>query len=316
MQEIDVATAEYSTFKVNDNYSLVDTCQILYEQTQALLEAVGEWQAFLKSPGEFSNCNSSIYPKTELELGLFRFAQAIKKEVNYLKHLLQNEGLIQPQHVNGSNFPFLEAVYHCARREKGLVTIFKPVRVINKKENDGMDETSSTLTWDKLRIDVVSNDGLKWIKVSARNARGLIGQDFLFNHDSIGTDNIPLQNKARLMLLTASQNQVHFKIPRICFQFSCFNVERTHTGLVLNSVFGLLSDMGILIEEVPILSFPGLLPGGEWRYDPMRVATPSLSLDVTTLLAICSQLTHLGDSCQLSHKANESLYIQLEQEKS
>ncbi|KAI0242603.1 hypothetical protein L0F63_000356 [Massospora cicadina] len=252
------------------NYDLVDACHQLLQQCYALMEAIAAWIDFLNNPEEQHSPYGDIYPTQELLEGLSRLGISAKKEAQFLEGLLRN-GNIQPFHLNGSNLPYLEAVYRCARQENGLVTIFKTVKYIVPVESfDDNKEVVQKYKVEKYRVDVISCHGEKWIKVSARNVRWLYSQDFM----------------------------VDATIPNDAMEND---------------------PLGVSVEEISPLVSNEISRSINWRYDPSKAATSTLNLDITTLLALASQLTHNGQASELNlesqRKANNSIKVQLQQEK-
>ncbi|KAJ9065109.1 hypothetical protein DSO57_1023209 [Entomophthora muscae] len=305
-------------------YDLIDECQQLLQQCYALMDSIMEWLSFLNTSER--EASTDFNSTQEVKEGLLRLGISCKKEAQFLEGLLQNEEQIQSHHIRGSNLPYLEAVYRCARQETGLVSIFKSVRYSVPIENtaDGQDAKRSKV--EKYRIDVISCHGAKWIKVSARNARWLLCQnsmvDSVIPEDSMESDPIPLELKANVMLLVASQNQLHFRAPEVCFQFNCFGdrLQEKHRPMPIpTSLFRRLNEIGVSVAEIPSLAVDRGFNFGSWKYDPSQVATPELNLDITTLLALASQLTYHGRFSELlphpPRNENDALKIQLQQEK-
>jgi Protein of unknown function (DUF1308)/Family of unknown function (DUF5614) len=132
----------------------------------------------------------------------------------------------------------------------------------------------------KLRIDIITNTGV-WVKVCARNSQNL--KNVFDGQASYGTKSI-VDHGVEIMQV-AKLNSFMFKQPRVVFEF---------ISQIDNEVKAALEEIGIEIEIV-----------GETS--PEIVETPeecdTLNLDVTTLMAFCSNMTN-----GMAHfKYNESL---------
>ncbi|KAI9498716.1 hypothetical protein BDB00DRAFT_799200 [Zychaea mexicana] len=184
-----------------------------------------------------------------------------------------------------------------------------------------------------VKVDLISEHGLVWIKVIARNAKGLrfdmAGLELLDDDDGDSDfsssssdheddlqktdpfDDLPIFRKANQYLRSASAHQVHFQTPTVVFAF--MRVQTGGTDEYVDRILQRLRDLGIQVH----LGSTGL---DAYNCNsthanttcPHGITTPSLNLDVSTALALISEMTHRP--CLPDQVLGEALQIQARRE--
>lgn len=73
-----------------------------------------------------------------------------------------NPNNVKPENINSSNIHYFHSIYQTILEENGVIGIYKSITYRNKKNE-----------LESLRVDVISDNGLRWIKVKARNEKGI-----------------------------------------------------------------------------------------------------------------------------------------------
>ena len=186
-----------------------------------------------------------------------------------------------------------------------------------------------------VKVDLVAESGLVWIKVIARNAKGLrfdmAGLEYDDNDmyeeeddddqeleetmgslhvSNEGFDQLPIFKKARDYLASAQAHQIHFRTPIVIFAFMRLQEHDEFVGRILDH----LREMGIIVysagDESSLQAACQVALG-----EPVPVkslTTSKLNLDVSTVLAVLSEMAHAP--CQPDQVEGEALQIQAERE--
>lgn len=162
-----------------------------------------------------------------------------------------------------------------------------------------------------LKVDIVAEHGLVWVKVIARNAKafrhelmGLEWEDSSSSDDDDDTpspfksagdfDSLPIFKKAREYLQTAKAHHVQFFTPLVVFAFMRIQAEN---DMYVQRIMNKLSEMGIVVhlqspdESIRSSYMPLLLKQVKVK-DLTHFTTESLNMDVSSILAILSELSH------------------------
>jgi hypothetical protein len=218
------------------------------------------------------------------QTGCSKYMTCIKSEIKFLERLGNEEQEANPV-KNGSNFYFLASVYNLAEKYGGAdqqVELMKLVKYEGKET---------------VRIDLVVNNGSRWICVKSRKSYQNTDfsdeeedddeQDLEDGDDSVDNNsedvvalNLPvnkLVKQAEKLLIAAKKYPVHFKDPEIVFQF----VRLEADGLPLD-LYAKLEDLGIKIlkgQEVDLL------------LEKAHQISLTVNLDIPTLVAMVSCMT-------------------------
>ncbi|KAI8096213.1 uncharacterized protein BX664DRAFT_323397 [Halteromyces radiatus] len=203
-----------------------------------------------------------------------------------------------------------------------------------------------------LKVDLVAEQERVWIKVIARNTKAfrldMAGMenniidddddlnDFdddnsdisdidesskagIVNVEAPSFDELPIFKKARAYLTCAQAHSVHFKTPIVVFAF--MRIHRDQDPFV-QRIMDQLEHMGICIylqdqQDIRSTYMPvmkqvfgvGQLPKLDAMY---ALTTPKLNLDVSTVLAMVSELSH--HVCGVDQVEGEALQLQAAQE--
>lgn len=129
-----------------------------------------------------------------------------------------------------------------------------------------------------LRVDIVCDDGLTWIKVVARNARSLA--DAASDRGEFGCKNIVEQ--AREYIDASQKNVIFYKTPKVFMHFS---------NKLDDNVIELLTATGVHVSEI-IFEPPSNVDDDDLYSLEMVKDVDTLNLDITTLLAYVSNLSN------------------------
>ncbi|KAJ3315015.1 hypothetical protein HDV04_004815 [Boothiomyces sp. JEL0838] len=258
---------------------LIEEANGLLEKTRILLRNVLDYQ--------------SKYIRKDVSDGFTKYKNAIKAEIKFLEKINLNPQAIKSSHVTCSNYSHLSAVYDLLLVENN-VQVFKAFHV------------KSDLV-KIVRIDVVADNGARWIKVKSGNLKTI--ESDLYDHEEelsesedeelgeLALPTPPLIKQAQSLILAANQNPNHFVTPKVVFKFIGVDSlpEALHQSLL---------DLGITVEFGLTQRKPA---GGPFEYH-----THILNLDITTLLAMVSDMTHRFD--QVPEIAYDSKPLKLQRE--
>lgn len=245
--------------------------------------------------------------------GFTKYSTAIKSEIRFLEKLFANPEDIKEAHLQGSNYAHLRAVYELMVSEN-CHHVFKAVHVDSSK----LKKT--------IRIDLVADRGSRWIKVKAVNLKTLEHEFHAYDSESETDDedgdsdidqseagygdtkivseltlpDPPMIKQAKLILRAAQQNPVHFKPPKVVYRF---------VGLetIPQIMFEQLGQLGVLVEFGNTIPRP---PSVDYYY-----LTSILNLDITTLLAMVSDITFRFNEISLNAFDSKPLKVQYQSEK-
>ncbi|ORX96531.1 hypothetical protein K493DRAFT_336881 [Basidiobolus meristosporus CBS 931.73] len=222
--------------------------QILKEQAVALLKEIEPYQGKIA--------------------GISKLERGIVAELSYLEKTPTDE-----IDLNCTNLKYYSAIVETLKHSSRPIAVLNGYRYYPKQ----------TKHLQKVLVDVVAEDGQKWIKVSKLYKRGghkcSVESDYSdFEDPWPHSKDSPLLRYARKMLEASRQNLLHFKPPKIAF----VKYEEIEDSLTLY-----LRSVGILIEEP-------YKPTSRTSFIPDRYEhyCTELNLDVTSLIALVSDLTH------------------------
>ncbi|KAI9473836.1 MAG: hypothetical protein EXX96DRAFT_579585 [Benjaminiella poitrasii] len=251
--------------------------------------------------------------------GLHRYTNSLTAEMHFIEKLLENPSTIKKEHVQSTNLSYLEAVYEALlgvgeRRNEVMRPVSAPVKVNVWMSRAAMVRNRS------VKVDIVSENGLVWTKVIARNAKAfrheLMGlewedddevssdndddDDVSFDNEdkdasaaiaSDGFDSLPIFKKAHEYLRTAEAHQVQFRTPVVVFAFMRIRPEE---DMFVQRIMDRLTKIGIVVHlqqpdhEVRSSYAPWLQDVDDLDH----ITTSSLNMDVSSMLAITSELSH------------------------
>ncbi|KAJ3274394.1 hypothetical protein HDV01_002998 [Terramyces sp. JEL0728] len=262
---------------------LIQEANSLLSKTRLLMENVLAYQ-----------CK---FIRKDISDGFTKYKNAIKAEIKFLEKINLNPQAIKSSHVTCSNYSHLSAIYELLLVEQN-VQVFKAVHV------------KSDLV-KAVRIDVVADNGARWIKVKSGNLKTI--ESDLYDHDEeefsesedddelgeLALPTPPLIKQAQSLIMAANQNPNHFVIPKVVFKFIGVDSlpESLHQSLV---------GLGVSVEF-------GLTQRNR-ASAPFEYHTDILNLDITTLLAMVSDMTHRFDKVPEIAYDSKPLKLQREDE--
>ncbi|KAI9316853.1 hypothetical protein BX666DRAFT_1947502 [Dichotomocladium elegans] len=277
-----------------------------------------------------ARCETVMHEAVELQKrdgfeGLYRYTNALNAEIGFLDKLLEDPTRIKKEYIQSSNLSYLEAVHEAMASTCNIKEIMQLMSVPPSDDRVWMPRAAQMRNR-SVKVDVVAESGLVWIKVIARNAKGLRfdmaglehededEEDELSSDDDDfaaaaavagGFDQLPIFKKAREYLASASAHQVHFRTPLVVFAF--MRLDAAEDGLI-ERIMNQLRDMGIVVHTAASAgledTYKPLL--GDWPLTSL--STPALNLDVSTVLALISEMAH--NPCEPSQVEGEALQIQ------
>ena len=249
--------------------------------------------------------------------GLRKLKSLVKSEKRFFARLDVNS--TKPSHVNCSNVPYLESLFALIQTSSELTSCLKTFPY-----NANLMPVLKNGRSERIRVDVVCERGLKWIKVKARNLRSVENdlREIEIENEAFGSsdedrESINIENEdlmkldifrtAKRLMLAAEQNMIHYQAPVVVIRFVGNRRDEVDERIVT-----LLEGIGVEVE---------IGEDSEWRnsvlrqYDDLMLNIPeemerdaelstpidfhnapiissTLNLDVTTLLALVSEICH------------------------
>ena len=315
------------------DFGPIDLFNNLQTRADTLLREFRSYQAHLK------------LHKKQHEVEVRAFKRGIESEVKTLKKLSpalsssqptadpdveSEEGLDEDNPrlhtLRSSNLPFYEAVWDVAKSQSHITALGKKMYFGERKcgpvRNFGDDESAPRIIDQdshrrrEVAVDIVADNGLKWIKVSTISEKRLlfdIAKQGWENYgdesdeSSAGSDEGDLQKaddrSGKLELVWLAQDlrkaaavaRVQYQHPRIRFV-----LPKIREG-VLPDVDAFLADLrttGAIVQcgedvtqilQAPRLDLDRLMPTAA-----ISIPTPTINIDCTILLALISDISHLS----------------------
>lgn len=233
--------------------------------------------------------------------------------------------MIKKEHVQSTNLSYLEAVHEAMagvgeKKEEVMRIVSGPQPVT--KQNDVWKSRAAMVRDRRVKVDIVAENGLVWIKVIARNAKA-------FRHEIMGLeweqggsssselesesesdeeeeekeattaaagdfDNLPIFKKAREYLETAKAHHVQFHTPIVVFAFMRIQPKE---DIFVQRIMDRLSDMGIVVhlqgeQGLKSTYMPAFIKSVGEGQDLDHFTTQSINMDVNSALALLSELSH------------------------
>ncbi|XP_017842618.1 UPF0415 protein C7orf25 homolog [Drosophila busckii] len=187
--------------------------------------------------------------------GVSKVQRKIQQELRFLEKVIRTKTL-KENHITSSNFVNYAFLIKTLRLQQGVVDI-NSVFPLESRDNP-------------LRVDIVANNGLKWIKVIARNSKSI--EDAAKGCVSFGARSV--LDQANDYLEASELHYCMFQRPKIVFYFS---------NKIESSLQEELHEMGV---QTASLEQP------DTDVDQYATISQELNIDVTTMLAYVSALTN------------------------
>ncbi|XP_068149614.1 UPF0415 protein C7orf25 homolog [Drosophila tropicalis] len=187
--------------------------------------------------------------------GVSKVQRKIQQELKFLDKVIRTKTL-KENHITSSNFVYYEFLIKTLRLQHGVVDI-NGVFPLESRDNP-------------LRVDIVANNGLKWVKVIARNSKSV--EDAAKGCVSFGARSV--LDQAEDYLEASELHFCMFQRPKIVFYFS---------NKIDDSLHQQLMEMGVHTAS---------LDEPDKDIDQYATVSDELNLDVTTMLAYVSALTN------------------------
>ncbi|KAI9258900.1 hypothetical protein BDA99DRAFT_514488 [Phascolomyces articulosus] len=273
--------------------------------------------------------------------GMYRYTHSLTAEMGFLDKLIEDPSRIKKEYIQSSNLSYLEAVHEAITQTRQLDQIMELKSVPPKDQEGWVPRAALMRRRQTVKVDLVSEHGLVWIKVIARNAKGLrfdmAGLELLDDDDDedddgflgyddsddddkqkeeslppgiVGNDpfdDLPIFRKAKQYLTSAEAHPVHFQTPRVIFAF--MRLQPQGQDEYVERILERLRELGIHVHvgaEGLLDSYYATHPHSKCR------TTSSLNLDVSTTLALISEMSH--HPCLPDQVLGEALQIQARRE--
>ncbi|CAO3664539.1 unnamed protein product [Rhizopus stolonifer] len=168
-------------------------------------------------------------------------------------------------------------------------------------DNDTWMSQAAMIKRRSIKVDIVADNGLTWIKVIARNAKA-------FRHEVMGLeqqeeesddddddddlyavkndfDNLPIFKKAREYLTTAQAHHVHFCTPTVVFAFLRI---RPDEDIFVQKIMDRLREIGIVVYLHTLDNSLQSICQPKYK----DLTTEKVNLDVSSIFALISELSH------------------------
>ncbi|GAB0095597.1 UPF0415 protein C7orf25 [Sergentomyia squamirostris] len=190
--------------------------------------------------------------------GVPRLEKKIKQEINFLKNNQENSTL-QENHIMCTNLTHFQMVVAVLMECRSPKHIDLPL--------------VSTCRSLPLRVDIVCDGGLSWLKIIARKSKSI--EEAVSGMSKYGLKNI--LDQAEEFVEVAAENPVNFQLPKI--YFVC--LHPLDDDLVMK-----IQQKGVVVKN---FSLEDKNFSTEEKFEDMHKV---LNLDITTLLAYVSSLTN------------------------
>ncbi|KAF2239051.1 hypothetical protein EV356DRAFT_528931 [Viridothelium virens] len=245
---------------------------------------------------------------------LLSLLNQVRAELSTLESRADSGKLFEPGGLSGTNLPYLETVWLAAKRCKGLVGFSRrvywvpPPKGRYKKTAGPYKEpyTSKEKIANSALIDVIAEDGAKWIKVSTITPkrlmyemaeRGLGSEDLLeMQNENMNfldaiedeEDKLSIIRVAEDLIKAAHATRVKYKHPRVQLVLPRLASDRREIDVIVKRIreMGIEVDCGTEIKNTPLsVSLEnGLLTKAR--------SSETLNVDCTVLLALVSDISH------------------------
>ncbi|KAJ3374782.1 hypothetical protein GGF31_006680 [Allomyces arbusculus] len=263
--------------------------------------------------------------------GLHSLDRTIRAELRFLESLLRNPDRIRESHVTATNVLQLEVVVQTLVAEPAPVAVMKtfvyydPCPICAEGDVCTCAPEARREREHSVKVDLVADHGAKWLKLRARNERG-VEYEFLDDphyvsesddSDSDSNDgNSDLESEfAELASASrsirdhfahyaraAAAHPVHYTPPRVVIRFC-------HLETPDPRVVALLESAGLQVEGAAAhATVPHPVPA------PLPPLQPVLNLDGSTLIALTSDLAHTHTMTSRTASSQAAFAAQLDAE--
>lgn len=242
----------------------------------------------------------------------------VLSEVQNLENDINSEDPFSAHRISSSNLPYLHAVWSTAKNSKNIIKLRHPVfsgpfkrRIlapgirIRDIMSQGGSEPKRNQSGRSVRIDVISDGGLSWYKVSTITNRRLLfdmAKEALYCGDGDDSDSsndtsedfsdVPLVKTARNLKAISEGHQIRNSTPALCLILPRI-FEGEHAEI--DKIIKVCRDMGVSVSCGKKLPPPPPLSGDllhEMVPSPKRNITSQLNIDTSVLVALTSDISH------------------------
>nr|CAD7400740.1 unnamed protein product [Timema cristinae] len=200
--------------------------------------------------------------------GMLKVKAKVAKEIEFLKNFDEGKNKeLKADHLASTNLHYFKALVSCLISCRNVVAVFQCFYL---KTKDG--------TVKQIKVDIVSENGKVWVKVSARNPKALL--QLSLGQGEYGQRSI--LDQAEDLVACASQCKHQFTPPLVVFHFS-----KTLESVLVQQ----LESLGVKISMGDIYLF-ATIDDDEVTHPFVEKDIDKLNLDVSTMIAYISALTN------------------------
>ncbi|KAI9667383.1 MAG: hypothetical protein M1821_000198 [Bathelium mastoideum] len=250
------------------------------------------------------------------QLHITSFLNHVRSELSILESRAGSGKLYEPGGLSGTNLLYLEKVWHAAKRCKGVVGFCRrmywvpPPRGRYKKNSEVRGEryTQKEKRANSILVDVVAEEGARWIKVSTVTAKRLmyemaekgLGSDDLLemqDENELFFDNF-IEDDDKLSIIRIAEDlkkaslatRVKYKHPRVELVLPRLSSD---AGDGLNTILERIRGMDVEIDcDNTLSNTPFDLSLHNGLVKGQRQMSETLNVDCTILLALVSDISH------------------------
>ncbi|XP_038061757.1 UPF0415 protein C7orf25 homolog [Patiria miniata] len=214
--------------------------------------------------------------------GIGKLIKKIQSERTFVKSLQNGSIALKENQLKSTNLTHLEGVLHSAESFGHVLSVLHPFHY------EGENGAESTVI-----VDVVANGGTSWVKVTARKAKALHriweGDGEYGEHDIV--------EQAEQFLQASRQHPINYQPPTVNIVFYGGVTKAIVDDLVelgikpLGHIFQTVEDSLKIPLQLPVIKDLGKSPCAS---QPSDEDCRKVNLDVTTMVALVSDLTHGG----------------------
>ena len=207
-----------------------------------------------------------------------KYLGKVKAEISFLERLNNDPTLLNHIKASSSNFMYLDGLFQLMRAENSL-DVFKTFSAGPIKS-----KTRNSRLEGKVTVDLVCDDGLRWIKLRTCSSFDHKIEDDEWSSDSAEDTSTdietipPIIKQAMGLKNAALGNEIHFRVPTVHYLFLRMRKDDFPEGILRMLVESEIK-VSFGMSEKPVLA-------------PYHYHTSTLNLDVTTLIAMVSDISH------------------------
>lgn len=293
----------------------------MQQRCSLLLEELEQFQAHLKQQ------------KKEKRVEMRAFKTGLYAEMKLLNKLATGDPN-EPKTKHGlrsSNLSFFDTVWSIAKTRRSVIALGKRYFWLQKNSSDSSRKTPTKLNTyrkDMATVDIVSQDGLEWIKVSSITEKRIIwdltragwagdsssDEDDEMDQAAADEDHEPgLIKQIEALVKAARVTRIRYRHPTV--RLILPRIKATPDSKEVGNVLQQIRDLGVTVQtsEEVLSQYPPLsLVVERMALDRFESFSDVLNIDCTILLAFASDLSHGRVQSEDWHNKAISRQIEME----